>query len=153
MIKFELDTELRQLRAAFPRSELKEDEVEVWFKKFKHWSLKRFQSAIDKAIETESKFPSIAKILEIGRDFDDEQLKTTPKQHCDSCLSSGIINATLGGYSFAFRCDDCRNWDGYFSENIPLWSAIYIGEGYAPVKGKKTLNVVEPESDEWLDAI
>jgi hypothetical protein len=152
VILFELETELRNLRMAFPRAEFKQEEFLVWFKKFKHWSLNRFQTTLDRLIESEDRFPSISKVMQAGRDYNEDQLSKIPKTNCDSCLSVGIIYATYEGYRFAFRCDDCRNWDGYFGERVPLWSAIYIGKGYQPDKFKQIIKIDKP-SDEWLDAI
>jgi len=153
MILFELETELRNLRLALPtRPELKQEEYAAWFKRFKHWGLARFQTALERIVETDHKFPSMAKVMEVGKEADDYELSKTPKTHCDSCLSVGIIYATYEGYRFAFRCDDCRNWDGYFGERVPLWSAIYIGKGYQPDKFKQLIKIDKP-SGEWLDVI
>lgn len=156
MTRFEIETEMGHLRSAFPRADFKEGEYNLWFLKFKHWSLPRFQKVIDVLVEQEDKFPSISKVLKAGASLHEDEIKRNVF-HCPYCDSTGIVSASFEKGHYCFRCNVCRNWEGFYSEKIPVWSQTWHIQGYemelSAATTKEPSKIDSVSSTEWVEDI
>lgn len=109
-----------------------ESQKEIYFDRFKTWSQKKFRRVSDLCInEYEGRnFPSIATLLRLGRDIPDEQSPEREKVSCKLCYGDGVITAKKNGYNTTFRCSECQNWQGRYSESIPAYTSRYLRDGY-----------------------
>lgn len=102
----------------------------IWKSKLIHWSEAKFSKVINHAIEEQERFPALAIILRAGRDIPDEQALKREKAFCKFCQGDGVISTKKDGYNTLFRCPECKNWEGRYSESIPFYGRDFIRDGY-----------------------
>jgi len=130
MTFMEFDTAMRQLRMAYNK-QLEDEQMQFWFEKFKNWPAFKFGRAIDLCIEENDRFPSIASVNKKGYEITDPTVPSGPVSGCERCQAKGHVTAlSKDGYKTCFRCFECNNWQGRFSDSIPLWSMTFHLDGY-----------------------
>lgn len=127
----EFDKTINQLKFAYGK-QIADDQMQFWFEKFEKWSAFKFEKAIGLCIEENDRFPSIAAIVKKGYEITDPTLFARQAVDCHACRSNGVVSALLEKYQHTFRCGSCSNWQGRFSESIPLWSQLFKIQGYVP---------------------
>lgn len=125
--------EIKKLELAFDRP-LKKEQRDLWFEKFERWPRWKLNKVIDSVIDESERFPPIAALMKRGETIQDKPALTrgTRCEMCDSYPNEprGTVTAIKDGYKTTFRCHCCRNWEGRFSESIPVWSQYYEQQGY-----------------------
>ena len=129
MNSVQFNDQLSTLERFFGKS-LNLDQRAIWKSKLIHWSESKFARVINHAIEEQERFPALAVILKSGRDIPDEQVPQREKSVCNLCQGDGVVTAKKDGYNTTFRCSECQNWQGRYSESIPLYSQKYYRDGY-----------------------
>ena len=102
---------------------------DLWFEKLKPWSRYKFSRVVENIIDENEKFPVLATVLKKGAEFVDFNPQVE-RSACDLCDGAALITAVKDGYKTAFRCPVCRNWQGRYSESIPIWETKWRNFGY-----------------------
>lgn len=89
-----------------------EDKALIYFERLKNLSKYTFFKTCEYAVDHGEKFPTIAKLIEISRNFPDTQNKT--QLDCNECRGDGMISK----WNHGFRCR-CLNGER-ISKRIPL---------------------------------
>ena len=102
---------------------------DLWFEKLRPWSRYKLSKVFENIIDEHDRFPVLATVIKKGSEFIDHNPKIERKP-CDLCDGAAMITAVKDGYRTAFRCPVCRNWEGRYSEKIPIWETKWRDAGY-----------------------
>lgn len=122
----------QRLEVNFER-ELPDDKVGLWFEKLRFWPAEKFERVVEILLEESERFPALSQVLKAGYAIPEEQ-KAAVFQDCRVCDGVGCVTAIyLHGaerYKTCFRCYNCFNWQGKFSEVLPIWSDEFLSKNY-----------------------
>lgn len=106
----------------------------LWEKNYASTKNDVISKMVDKAAGSFDRPPTYAQFLGLRSSCMDI-LEAKESKHCFKCSGSGSVGAikTEGAYisgEYCFRCPNCQNWRGVFSESIPQWDIRYESNGY-----------------------
>ncbi len=107
---------------------------ELWEKNYSSTKNDVISKMVDKAAGSFDRPPTYAQFLGLRSSCMDI-LEAKQSKHCFKCSGSGSVGAirTEGEYisgDTCFRCPNCQNWRGVFSEAMPVWDSKYESNGY-----------------------
>lgn len=107
----------------------------LWETDYKNTPVEVIKKMVDKFIKNATTRTVLYKeFVDLRSSCMDPRQKNESK-HCFKCLGSGSVAAirTEGEYisgDTCFRCPNCQNWRGVFSEAMPVWDTKYERMGY-----------------------
>lgn len=128
-----------QLLTDFYAKSLGDKASDVWWSKVRNLDYDFFLKAIDEITSNERQMPTPAILLKYAEEAkslkrDSNQIEFH-REECGVCNGCGIVTAIHKAdngceYDTAFRCYSCTNWQGRYSDKIPIWSSSFRSKGY-----------------------
>lgn len=108
---------------------------DLWEKDYANTPIEVLKRMVDKFIKTASSRTVLYSEFVALRSFCMTPRQANESKYCFKCLGSGSLAAirTEGEYvsgDTCFRCPNCQNWRGIFSECIPIWVDSFVSKGY-----------------------
>lgn len=128
MNQSEFFTTIQRLENSFGK-QMSDAQKDLWFEKLKSWSRHKFSKVIELILEDGERFPVLGSVIKLGIQISDA-IPPKERQPCDLCNMGGTITAIKNSYKTTLRCPSCGNWEGRYSEKIPIWKSDFIDKGY-----------------------
>lgn len=108
---------------------------DLWEKTYSSTKNDVISKMVDKAAGSFDRPPTYSQFVGLRASCMDI-VQAKESKYCFKCAGSGSVAAirTEGNYvsgETCFRCSNCQNWKGVFSENIPVWDSRFESKGYA----------------------